>query len=310
MSLPNFTDGKEGVFENLPDPEYRAAAGISNSMLKAIALDGDEPGSPAHFVQAFNDPNLDSDALFIGRMVHSKILTPDEPLPGIIQIPETYPAPADCSAVKQKKAMPGDPLPWHGAAKFCKKWVLDQSAAGLRPMSEEQIKMMGGIVTAIANDPICQIIFNAGKSEVSLFKQHHRNDRMILRKARLDWVSPSIALVDIKTCQDARACEFDSVIWRRRYYVQAAYYLDLWNDLNPDDQKSIFVFIAVEKAPPFAIQIFQLSGSDIDNGRYEYRRNLSLVMECMATGIWPGYPTGVQEIKMRAPYNRKTILQD
>lgn len=310
MSLPNFTDGQEGVFENLPDPDYRKASGISNSMLKAIALDGEEPGSPAHFVQSFNDPDTDTDALFLGRCVHSKILTPNEPLPGFIQIPETYPAPADCSAVKQKKAMPGDPLPWHGAAKYCKQWLAAAAAVGQRALSESQIKTMEGVVCAIANDPTCQIIFKNGKSEVSLFKQYHRDNRMILRKARLDWVSPGTALVDIKTCQDARACEFDSVLWKRRYYVQAAYYLDIWNKLNPDDIKTQFVFIAVEKAAPYAIQIFQLEECDIENGRYEYRRNLALVMECMTTGVWPGYPDGVQKIKMRAPYNRKSILQD
>ena len=305
--LPNFIDGKEGVFYDLPDGDYRKASGISNSMLKNIALDGEEPGSPAHFVQAFKDPSTDSDALFFGRMVHSRILTPGEPLPGVIEIPATYPAPADCSAVKQKKAQPGDPLPWHGAAKHCKQWLQAQVTAGLRPMTIEQIEAMDGVVNAIANDETCQIIFKDGKPEVSVFKRHQGR---ILRKARMDWVHPGLCLVDVKTCQDARACEFDRTLWARRYYVQAAYYLDLWNECNPGDQKTNFVFIAVEKAAPYAIQIFDVDAQDLENGRREYRRNLALAMQCMESGIWPGYPQGVQPIKMRAPFNRKTLLPE
>ena len=310
MSLPNFIEGDEGVFENLPDPDYRKAAGVSNSMLKNIAMDGAEPGSPAHFVQSFNDPSTDSDALFFGRMVHSRILTPDAPLPGVVAIPENYPAPANCSAVKQKKCQPGDPLPWHGAANYCKDWLAAQEAAGIRPMSTTQIGDMSGVVNAVVTHPICQVAFAEGKPEVSLFKRYHRDNGMVLRKARLDWVPPGPALPDIKTCLDARKVEFDRVIWSRRYYVQAAYYLDLWNELNPDDQKTNFVFIAVEKFAPYNVQVFDVDPRDIDDGRREYQRNLALVMHCLKYGEWPGYPVGIQPIKMRVPNNRKTLLPD
>lgn len=309
MSLPDFTNGNEGVFYDLADADYRKAPGISNSMLKHIALDGEEPGSPAHFLQSFHDPQTDSDALFMGRMVHSRILTPDEPLPGVVEIPETYPAPANCSAVKAKKCQPGDPLPWHGAANYCKDWLAAQEAAGIRPMSKTQIEDMSGIVNAVVRHPICEVAFAEGKPEVSLFKRYHRENGMILRKARLDWVPPGPALVDIKSCLDARKVEFDRVIWSRRYYVQAAYYLDLWNELNPDDQKTNFVFVAVEKFAPYNIQVHDLDPRDIDDGRREYQRNLALVMECKRTGLWPGYPTEIQTIKMRTPFNRKNAYE-
>ena len=298
MSLPNFTDGSEGVFENMPDPDYRAASGVSNSALKHIALDGDEPGSPAHFVQSFLDPKEDTDALFMGRMVHSRILTPDEPVPGVIEIPENY--------TNEK----GETKPWAGNAKVCKNWLEKQKAAGLRPMRVEQIEAMDGIVNAIAQNEDCKVIFADGKPEVSLFKRWYRNDGMILRKARMDWLPRYGPLVDIKTCQDARACDFDSTMWKRRYYVQASFYLDLHNELNPDDQREGFVFIAVEKFAPFNIQIFQVDESDLDNGRREYQRNLSLVIECLKTGSWPGYQGGIQPIKVRYPYNRRTIIPD
>lgn len=298
MNLPNFTDGKEGVFYDLPDADYRKAPGVSNSMLKNIALDGDEPGSPAHFAAAFHDPTEDTDALFFGRMVHSRILTPCDPLPGIVAYPETY--------TNEK----GEIKPWSGNAKVCKAWIEAQEAAGLRPMKPDAIRAMDGVVNAITKDTTCEIAFRNGKAEVSVFKQHHTANGMVLRKARMDWVPPGPALVDIKTCQDARACEFDRVLWSRRYYVQAAFYLDLWNECNPDDKKDYFVFVVVEKSAPHAIQLFAMDPTDIESGRREYRRNLSLVIQCINSGEWPGYPQGVQPIKMREPSNRKSLLPE
>jgi len=298
MNLPSFTDGAEGVFYDLADADYRQAPGVSNSMLKHIALEGEEPGSPAHFVQSLSEPPTDSDALFMGRMVHSRILTPGEPLPGVVAIPETY--------TNEK----GEVKPWSGHAKVCKSWLAAQAEAGVRPLSPTHIADMDGLVNAIGQHPTCQLAFAEGKSEVSLFKSYRRDQGMVRRKARLDWVSPGPALVDIKTCLDARACEFDRVIWTRRYYVQAAYYLDLWNELNPDDLKTNFVFIAVEKFAPYNLQLFDLDPRDLEDGRREYQRNLALVMTCLKQGVWPGYPTDIQPLKMRAPHNRKSLAAD
>ena len=298
MNLPNFIEGKEGVFYDLPDADYRKAPGVSNSMLKHIAYDGADPGSPAHFIQSFNEAQTDTDALFMGRMVHSRILTPSEPLPGVIAIPETY--------TNEKNEV----KPWSGNAKVCKSWLAAQESAGVRPMSKTQIEDMSGMVNAIVTHPTCQLAFAEGKPEVSLFKRYHRDNGMVLRKARLDWVSPGPALADIKSCLDARKVEFDWTIWQRRYYVQAAYYLDLWNELNPDDQKTNFVFIAVEKFAPYNIQIFDVDPRDLDDGRREYQRNLALLMTCINEGTWPGYPTEIQTIKMRSPYNRKNLSTD
>lgn len=296
MNLPEFIDGQEGVFENLSDSDYRKAAGVSNSSLKAIALDGSEPGSPAHFASQFSTQKEDSDALFFGRIIHSRILTPNEPIPGIIAIPETY--------TNEK----GEIKPWNGNAKICRNWIAKHESDGLRPMKVETIQAMDGVVNAIAQNETCKVAFSSGKPEVSLFKRWHRNEGCVLRKARLDWVTPGPALVDIKTCQDARAIEFARVIWARRYYVQFAYYLDLWNELNPDDQKTDFVVVAVEKFEPYNIQCFQIDHADLDKGRREYQRNLSLVIQCIKEGAWPGYPTDIQPIRMAIPFNRKDSI--
>ena len=89
----------------------------------------------------------------------------------------------------------------------------------------------------------------------------------LLCKARLDWVPDGPAMVDIKTTLDARKDAFSKALHQRRYFVQAAYYLDLWNALMPDHQKTNFVFVTVEKFAPYAVSILDVAPKALAAGR-------------------------------------------
>lgn len=304
MKLPDFLAELSAIKYDLPDAEYRSAPGVSNSMLLKMSGDGQEPGSPNHFRAQFEEEQEDADAMFLGRSIHSRVLTPDAPLEGMIAIPDEYSAPADSSLVKQKKVAVGDMIKWSGNAKYCKNWKAQQEALGKRPMTASELRMVDGIVNSIANDETCRLAFKEGKAEVSLWKPYYRNDGMVLRKARLDWVSAGPSICDVKSCQDARAHEFGSTVWKRGYFRQSAYYLDAWNELNPNEQKESFIFIAAEKFPPYAIQVFALRKEDIESGRKAYQKDLNTLIHCIKHNEWPAYAPGVQELKMNAPYRK------
>src|SRR5262249_12038745 len=140
-----------------------------------------------------------------------------------------------------------------------------------------------------------------GKSEVSVFKQFHLG-RSVMRRARIDFVNAGNALVDIKTTEDARLESFSRTILNLRYHVQAAYYLDIWNDSLAIGQtpKESFVFIAAEKPPPCAVGVYDLAREAINAGRREYIRLLQLYMECEEQNEWPAYNPDVQEITLPA----------
>lgn len=306
--MERFTKGQEGVFYDMADADYRKMPGVSNSMLKHIATDGEDVGSPAHFQQALREVDFDSDTLFIGRMVHSKILTPKEPLPSIIVIPENYPAeiqdPDSTLKVKPKITIQ---KPWHGAAAYCKKWLAEQEARGVRPMTRQQMIDIEGIVTSVANNPVARMALERGKPEVSLCKKYSRDNGFLLKKARLDWVPEGPALVDIKSCLDARKDAFEKTMLKYRYYVQAVYYLDLWNELNPHDQKTNFVFIAVEKFAPYAVNVFDVVPRALGTGRSVYQRNLHLLLTCMETDSWPAYGDDVKALDLPAYAYKKDL---
>jgi hypothetical protein len=118
-------------------------------------------------------------------------------------------------------------------------------------------------------------------------------------KCRVDWWDANSRLiVDLKSTEDASPDGFSKSAFKYRYPVQGAFYLDgaLANGLNPQG----FVFIAVEKTPPYLLKVFYMTDELFDFGRSEYRRNLQTYMECRATNQWSGYSVEAEPLQFPA----------
>jgi exodeoxyribonuclease VIII len=111
---------------------------------------------------------------------------------------------------------------------------------------------------------------------------------------------PSNFLVDIKTVKDGEAGpkEWPRVMAARYYHCQAAFYLETWNALHPDDQRSNFVFAAVEKSAPYAVALYQVAEAALERGRQLNAERLETFLRCRHTGVWPGYATEPMETEL------------
>jgi exodeoxyribonuclease VIII len=158
-------------------------------------------------------------------------------------------------------------------------------------------------VGSIANDEDCATIFAAGQAEVSVFtgRQLITADGLgefdVFTKARLDWVpSRSNVIADVKKVGEgmAETSAFMRLAVDRRYHVQAAYYLDNWNQVMGDtDRRECFVFVAVEDVAPFLVNRIEMGPDTIAAGRAIYLRDLETFARCKALRKWPGYPPGI-----------------
>jgi len=121
----------------------------------------------------------------------------------------------------------------------------------------------------------------------------------IQKKAKVDFVPPvsTKCLIDLKTTTDASPDAFSRKLWDLDYHVQAAYYLDLWNEVTGEN-RTAFVFIVVETEPPYAVSVFNLSGKAICIGRETYVKDLQRMMECLERNEWPAYSNEVVEINL------------
>jgi hypothetical protein len=130
-----------------------------------------------------------------------------------------------------------------------------------------------------------------GKKELTILSELQQTKV----KARLDCLIDGI-IVDVKTTEDASPEAFSRTIYNYEYHQQAAFYLDAANACGLEVGQ--FIFIAVEKKPPYAIGIYQLDADAITEGRALYRKALKAYETAEAFDYWPGYSTLIQAISL------------
>ena len=118
-------------------------------------------------------------------------------------------------------------------------------------------------------------------------------------KARLDRLTEFAGwttIMDVKTTRDASPKGFAREIATYQYQMQNAFYLDGLEALAPRERR--FVFLAIEKTPPYAVACYELDPGSIELGRRAYKAALSEWSHAEETGLWPGYPPGIRELSL------------
>jgi len=252
---------------SLPEGQYRAAEGISKSLLDWIA----PPRTPAHFKAKLDGliPDEQTPAMRLGQMIHRAILEPDA-----LEI-----------SVK--------PEGLNLSTKEGREWKAAQTKTIITQDEYETIK---GMRDSVHTHPAVKRVLANAKTEVSLFASAEDG---VLRKARIDALPEGgNVIVDIKSCQSADPDIMAKSVVSYRYDVQAAYYLDLCALLGLD--KSEFLFVCVEKQPPYAVAVYALDQDAIAWGRKQYQRDLALVRHCMAEDHWPSFTTDITTLALPA----------
>ncbi len=268
----------EGIFYDLPAETYQQAPGVSHSMVKNMRP------TPAHLQAYLAEKREPTPAMILGTLVHHAILEPDRPFPQLAVKPEGMKF-----STKEGKA-------WRDA----------QEQAGKLIITQADYDALVGIVLSVAAHPVCRQIFAQGEREVSLFKTFEHDAGACLRKCRIDFMPFGNSLIDIKTTTDASPAAFAKTIHEMRYFTQAAYYLDLANDSGA--AKECFLFVAVEKTPPYLVAVYNLDREAISKGRDENFAALLTYIQCSERNEWPGYPKQIANIGLPAWANRKTSL--
>lgn len=238
---------------------YHAAAGISRSMLEWIS----PPKTPAHFKAKYIDkliPDEETPALRLGSLTHRAILEPDS-MDGAFHVkPE-------------------------GMKFTTKEGIAWRDSHGDRPIIETDAwSTMKAMRESVWRHPLAKRLLTGAATEQSAFVEH---DGQLL-KARFDAVPKSgNALPDLKTIESADLDNVEKEIAKYGYYRQASHYLKVSELLGLGHQ--VFLFIFVEKNPPFEVAVYQLSDAVLDAGRMTIERDFRLLRNCMERDEWPGY---------------------
>jgi hypothetical protein len=246
--------------------EYHAHPAISKSKLDSINR------SPLHYWSRFIDTSQPqappSEAMLFGSAFHTALLEPDLFATTYQQAPQL---PRNTKAGKEA---------WAAAAQ-----------PGITLLKCDDWERILGMQKSILAHPLGGRIMQTPKQvECSLFSTDPETGLQL--KARPDILTDSGWVIDLKTTVDASQQGFERAIGTYRYHVQAAHYLKVIAAATGRDLQG-FLFLAVEKTPPYAVQIFRCAPEVIDQGNIDAATDLATLAQALSTyppeAPWPSY---------------------
>lgn len=253
----------------MSNAEYHAHPSISKSGLDRIDQ------SPAHYKAWLSEPRTTTPALTFGSACHNYVLERET-------FKDRY-AVAPSGIDRRTKA--GKEL-WESFI---------SESAGRDIITAEYVNKLASIRISILAHPVASELLDhdSGKAEVSVFGELEN----VAVKCRPDWLRDDGILLDLKTTDNAGPSAFSRSVAKYRYHVQAAFYSDLLHLVTGEPIKA-FVFVAVEKSPPYAVGVYELDADSIEAGRDDYRRNLATYRQCLESGVWPAYSSEIETLTL------------
>lgn len=296
-----------GVYSNdqLSSDAYHASEGISKSGLDEIAQ------SPLHYWERYLNPDREikapTPALIVGQAFHTLIGEPEKFSNQFALAPSKadYPqAVATIEDITERAASLGISLPkgkkdaMFAALKASDDQAVlwddlkEQIVAGKTILSVDQWDKIHRMSDAVAKHPAARVLLQGGAFEQSHYWRHIDADALC--KCRPDYIRSDGVIVDFKTAEDASEDAFKRAAWNFGYHRQAAFYLDgLAATVNTPGP---FVFLVIEKEPPYAVAVYEADQEMILAGRIQYMRALQAYSECRKANQWPGYPKTIQPL--------------
>lgn len=245
------------LVHGMPDPEYRAAPGISQSALKTIS------DSPARYVWEKDHP-VTKDVFDFGHVVHGIVLGVGEPTERL-DFPDRR--------TKEYRA--------------AEKAARD---AGRVPLLASAYDTAQACANAVLTHPLAGPILTApGASEVSMWwtdpvtgvECKGRADRVVVAGGQH-------FLVDLKTVgQSSAPAAFARQAASLGYHLQASFYTDGYEAIT--GERPVFLNVVAEAKEPHLVSVVQLDDEALDIGRARYLDALATYQRCVESDVWPGY---------------------
>lgn len=251
----------------LTNAEYHAHPAVSKSGLDQVRR------SPLHFWNRYLNPNRiiepPTPAMVLGSALHARVLEPTLYADEFIVAPEGV----------DRRTKEGK-LRW---ADF------EAKADGKTVIKAEDAAQIEAMAAAVHAHPAARTILRLpGQCEQSYFWTDEATGEAC--KCRPDWHSDDRRLIaDVKTTEDASPRGFIRSVMKYRYHVQAAFYS---SSLKAEQ----FLFIAVEKRPPYCVAVYATPPELIERGLKEAVEDLRLIATCRAENRWPGYGDEIQAL--------------
>ena len=258
------------ILRGISNADYHAHEAISKSGLDKIAI------SPAHYQAYLQGKGKRTAVLEFGSALHDYILLPQNFQNDYIVLPEAF-----NSRTKDGKAQ-------------LEAWQED----GKIIIKNEDFEKIQAMAQSVQNHPAASELLKVGESEVSIFWQDENTSELC--RCRPDFLNEQYnVIVDLKTTQDASPKGFAKSMANYRYHVQAAFYMQgVYQATGIYPER--FIFVAIEKEPPYAVGVYDLNNAAIELGRELYQRDLLTFHQAKQSHQWQAYNQGIETLSLPA----------
>lgn len=253
--------------EELSNEQYHSHPAISKSGLDQVNR------SPAHYKAWLEEPSKETPALVFGSAFHMAILEPEK-------FKQTYISnPGINRRTKAGKAE------WDALM-----------ASGVTVLPDDDFRAIEGMRASLFEHPISRTLIVESEHETSGIWRNIEYEVDV--KCRPDiWHEGKGIIADLKSTNDAREESFGKSSYVYRYDVQAAFYRDIWYNLTHQPVRA-FLFIAVEKEPPYAVKVHNVPPHVMAFGRQRYRLDLDMYARCLREDFWPAYSPDIADLEL------------
>ncbi len=261
-----------GLYSGISMADYLAIDALGSGRLEHLAV------SPLAYRWALDHPEpADTDAMERGTALHMSLLEPD-------LFARTCVVEPDPATIAPGSVRPRATKAYHDA-------VAELVHSGRQVLRAEMMDQVLQMTERVHAHPhISRLLARCTQREETMLWE--RGGRLC--RGRADALGDGI-LADFKTTRSLR--DFNPwVITKRRYYVQAAWYVDGLEGLG---RRIEHVFlVAVESSPPYDAGIFTMGPDELDFGRRECERLVARLDECERTNTWPGMFPNIQAVTL------------
>ena len=248
--------------------DYHTVDGLSKSKMDKLLI------SPEHYKASLCEPEKQTEALIFGSLFHTIVLEPNK-------IKTEY----AIEPIVNKRTNDGKDILRQFYEENASKTIITQEQLDLAIKLKDKIMQH-----SIAK----KLLKTQGDTEISLF--WNDTESGILLKARPDKLVNDI-IIDIKTTNNANPNEFYKNAYKYGYHRQAYHFMKGFENCY-GKKASGFIFIAIEKDPPYAVCVYKASDDFIKIGGIETKYCIEKYSECEKNNIWQGYEEKIHELDL------------
>ena len=245
----------------MTEKEYRSHPAVSRSELWRLYSE-----SPEKFRFYKDEPPPATDALIFGQALHMSVLQPDIYADNFAVMPDV------------------DRRTREGKAAWA---AFTAENEGKTAISADWQAKIDKMTAKLNGDPYVRKLLSGEHEKPYFWTDELTGEECKCRVDSITQIGGVNYIIDVKTAEDASGNKFMKKSIDFGYPMQAAMYSEGVKKASGTDCR--FVFVIIEKSPPYAVNIMQADGLYTQYGYDMFREAIGIYHDCKINNNWYGY---------------------